>query len=174
NGNVFVTGSFPSGTIAFGTYTLTAPTGYDPLFIVKYNSSGTLLCASALASGGDDQCGISADRFGNAYIAGDFMANPFVVGSTTLNLIGQENIFVAKCTFNCQSNLLQSIQTIQNVGCNASALGSATVTPTGGHAPYNVSWNTTPPQTGNVAVNLSPGTYLATITDNGLIHQTKV
>ncbi|HEX7414637.1 MAG TPA: T9SS type A sorting domain-containing protein, partial [Bacteroidia bacterium] len=68
----------------------------DPMFIVKYDANGNVLCASALVSGGDDQCGVSADRFGNAYIGGDFMANPFVVGSTTLTLTAGENIFVAK------------------------------------------------------------------------------
>jgi len=69
------------------------------MFIVKYDATGNVLCASALASGGDDQNGVSADRFGNAYIAGDFNSNPFVVGSSTLTLTGSENIFTAK--WNC-------------------------------------------------------------------------
>jgi len=45
--------------------------------------------------------------------------------------------------------------------------GSATLTITGVAPPYTVSWNTLPPQSGNTATNLPPGTYQATITDAG-------
>jgi hypothetical protein len=97
NGNAFVTGSFYSSQIIFGSDTLTPPAGSaDPMFIVKYDANGNVLCASALSSGGDDQNGVSADAFGNAYIGGDFEANPFIVGTDTLSLIGGENVFVAK------------------------------------------------------------------------------
>lgn len=100
-GNVFVTGYFQSPTVAFNYDTLTVPsTSPDPLFIVKYDANGNILCASALPSGGDDQNGVSADRFGNAYIAGDFEVNPFIVGPSTLHLTsttpGGENVFVSK------------------------------------------------------------------------------
>jgi hypothetical protein len=101
-GNVFVTGGFDSTTITFDTYTLTRPAGYtDPMFIVKYDATGNVLCASVLTSGGGTLSGVSADRFGNAYITSAFMANPFVVGSTTLTLTGAENVFVAKWVANC-------------------------------------------------------------------------
>ena len=55
--------------------------------IVKYDPSGNILCASSLASGGDDQIGVSVDPYGNAYIGGDFLTvpgYPFVVGSYSL------------------------------------------------------------------------------------------
>ncbi len=66
------------------------------------------------------------------------------------------------------SSLNTTVQ-ITNAGC--SALGSATVTPTGGNAPYTITWNTTPVQTGPVASNLPAGTYIATITDNSCIQK---
>ena len=72
----------------------------------------------------------------------------------------------------CNTNL-QSTQAVQNPGCIGS-LGSATVTPTGGSPPYTISWNTTPTQTGNIATNLVPGTYLATIQDNSCVPKIKV
>ena len=102
-GNAYVTaaswGILSSPTMTFGSITLTPPAGsVDPMCIVKYDSNGNVLCASALSSGGDDQSGISADPFGNAYITGDFMSDPFVVGSDTLVLTGMENVFVAKYT----------------------------------------------------------------------------
>ena len=45
--------------------------------------------------------------------------------------------------------------------------GSATLTISGITAPYTITWNTIPVQTGPTATNLPPGTYLATITDAG-------
>ena len=48
--------------------------------------------------------------------------------------------------------------------------GFAAVQVSGGLAPYTVTWNTTPVQTGLIATNLSSGTYIATVVDaNGCI-----
>jgi|GEM_PF-1054772 len=44
--------------------------------------------------------------------------------------------------------------------------GSATVTPSGGTAPYTYQWSTTPTQTTATAQNIPSGTYQVTITDN--------
>ena len=52
-----------------------------------------------------------------------------------------------------------------DVLCSGNSTGSATVTANGGTPPYSYSWNTTPIQTSNVALNLPLGTYTATITD---------
>ena len=43
--------------------------------------------------------------------------------------------------------------------------GTATVTVTGGTAPYTYSWNTVPVQTTATATGLCPGTYTVTVTD---------
>ncbi len=43
--------------------------------------------------------------------------------------------------------------------------GAATLTITGTSTPYAVSWNTNPVQTGLTATNLTPGNYVATVTD---------
>jgi len=101
--NVYVVGNlgaylFNGGLpVTFGTDSLTPPLGStDPMYIVLYNSTGNVVCASALASGSDDQNAVSTDQLGNAYISGDFTANPFIVGSTSLALTGTEDIFVAK------------------------------------------------------------------------------
>lgn len=55
------------------------------------------------------------------------------------------------------------VTNITDAGCTAN--GSATLTISGVQAPYTVTWNTVPPQTGNTATNLPAGTYQATITD---------
>jgi len=105
-GNVFISGGFfGSSTIAFDNDTLVVPSSSpDPMFIIKYDANGNVLCASALTSGGDDQNGVSADRFGNAFIGGDFVGNSFIVGSTTLTqTFSGENVFVAKWEANCNT-----------------------------------------------------------------------
>jgi hypothetical protein len=111
NGNVFVAGGFGSDTIIFGYDTIVRQISLsDPMFIVKYDGIGEVLCATSLASGGDDQNAISADPFGNAYIGGDFMVNPFTVGTDTLPLTGMEDVFVAK--YRCDNT--ESINQLSN------------------------------------------------------------
>ncbi len=50
--------------------------------------------------------------------------------------------------------------------CHGDATGSATVTATGGFAPYSYSWNSAPVQTTATATSLIAGTYSVTVTDN--------
>lgn len=119
NGNVFVTGGFLSPSITFGSITLTPPTANcafnncDPMFIVKYDAGSNVLCASALSSGGDYNNSVSIDTYGNAYIIGDFLANPFIINSDTLTFTGidGDNIFVAK--YVCDS-IIPIIQSTNN------------------------------------------------------------
>ena len=105
DGNVYVSGGFGySDTITFGTASLSPPNGSTaPLFIVKYDLNGNVLCASALSGGGDVQNAVSADPFGNAYVTGDFWSNPFIVGNDTLILTSQYDVFVAK--YDCNNNV---------------------------------------------------------------------
>lgn len=53
--------------------------------------------------------------------------------------------------------------TITDASCQSG--GVATLSIVGTASPYNVTWNTNPPQSGLTASNLSAGTYTATITD---------
>ncbi|MBP7496096.1 MAG: hypothetical protein KA792_00325 [Bacteroidales bacterium] len=61
--------------------------------------------------------------------------------------------------------LAASITSFSNVLCFGSSTGSATVTATGGTAPYTYLWNSSPVQTGATAYNLPAGTYTVTVTD---------
>jgi hypothetical protein len=59
--------------------------------------------------------------------------------------------------------------TVSNVQCNGDATGTATVTPSGGTAPYSYVWPNLPGNTQAVN-NLPSGTYTVTVTDaNGCI-----
>lgn len=58
---------------------------------------------------------------------------------------------------------------VNNVLCNGQASGTATVTPSGGTAPYSYVWSPLPANT-QTANNLTSGTYTVTVTDaNGCI-----
>jgi len=61
--------------------------------------------------------------------------------------------------------LSASIPSSNNVSCNAGNDGMAIATASGGTAPYSYSWNTTPIQTNDTALNLIAGSYFVTVTD---------
>lgn len=167
-GNVFVTGGFFSSDITFGSTTLTPPIGSRaPMFIVKYDAVGNVLCASAIASGGDDKISVSAGPYnlsGNAYIEGDFDVNPFIVGSDTLTLTGAEDIFVAKYTCGSGSNILTAGVTHTNVLCNGQCTGTGTIIPAGGSPSYSYLWNPTAATTAT-STGLCAGNYTVMIND---------
>jgi hypothetical protein len=104
SGGVYVTGYLSSPSLTFGTYTVTPPPGsYDPMFIAQYDLNGNVVCATSLSSGADDNNGICVDNFGNAYITGDFVTSPFIIGTNTLTTTGSESFFITK--FNCQADV---------------------------------------------------------------------
>ena len=99
-GNIYVTGGFYSPSLTFDSLSIIPPPPppgqYDPMFILKYDSSGTILCGSYLNSGGDDNNQLSVDNVGNIYITGDFLTQPFIFGTDTIYSTGIEDIFLAK------------------------------------------------------------------------------
>ncbi|HTL83165.1 MAG TPA: SBBP repeat-containing protein [Bacteroidia bacterium] len=103
-GNIYFSGGFSSPFVVAGTDTLHFPAGaQDPLFLVKYDANGNLLCDAQLNGGGDDNNGLVADSSGNVYVCGDFYSPPhsipFVAGTDTLISEGTEDFFIAK--YNC-------------------------------------------------------------------------
>lgn len=117
SGNVFLTGWFTSPTIYFGTSPLSPPSAsIDPLFIVKYDKNGNVLCTSALGSGGYFPNGIAVDDPGNVYVGSAFEMNPFIIGSDTLVKTGTENVYVAqfKCTITTgESDVLSNLSQVK-------------------------------------------------------------
>jgi len=108
---IYVTGYFDSFSVTFDTITLQRPAVYnDPMFIAGYDSSGHVIFAKALASGGDDNDAIAASPSGCIYIGGDFFAvNPFIIGNDSLHLSGQEDVFVAKL---CYPGIIENVPEI--------------------------------------------------------------
>lgn len=107
-GGVWASGYFEDicGSITFGADTLAyvatncMPACF-PLFIVKYDGQGNLLCADALPDGANSYTQINADAAGNACVTGTFYAMPLIVGQDTLPSPGGNHVLVAK--YNCSA-----------------------------------------------------------------------
>ena len=99
SGNVYITGTFQSSTITFGSSTLhNEATGTLDIFVVKYDPSGNVLWAkSAGGTSMDYAYGICADIGGNVYITGYFNSPSITFGTITLTNSGTySDILVVK------------------------------------------------------------------------------
>ncbi|HET6992876.1 MAG TPA: gliding motility-associated C-terminal domain-containing protein [Bacteroidia bacterium] len=105
NGNIYFIGHFYSPSIQIDNNTIYYPAnGTDPVFIVKYDEAGNLICYSSLISGGDDEIAVAGDAFGNVFVGGDFVPTPFILGNDTLSSNGFEAPFVAK--YRCEEMIV--------------------------------------------------------------------
>jgi hypothetical protein len=96
SGNVFITGSFLSSSISFGTTSFTNGGGID-MFTAKYDGSGNVLWAkSATGVSNDVGYDIKADASGNAIVIGTFNSSSLTFGSFPLTLKGYDDIFLVK------------------------------------------------------------------------------
>lgn len=96
-GNCYVTGNFSNTAITFGSATLTTNT--TDIFVVKYNTSGTVVWAKQ--SGGGAGTGaaraIAVDKSGACYVTGFCSAGSVTFGSTTLTGTGfGDDAFIVK------------------------------------------------------------------------------
>src|ERR1051326_6466131 len=87
-GNIYITGSFNSSVIIFGSDTLKSPNGLDEVFVVKYNSTGNVIWArGSLGVGSGQARSLTIDSSGNIYVTGTYN-NSIVFDSDTLNNAG--------------------------------------------------------------------------------------
>lgn len=95
NENILVTGRFSSSSITFGTTTLTQSGSMD-IFLVKYDTSGSVLWAKKAGGGSNDEAyTIATDPAGNIYIAGYFNQTA-TFGTFTVTTSGLADMFLAK------------------------------------------------------------------------------
>lgn len=96
--NIYVAGSFNSGSISFGGSVLSnSGTGTDDMFLVKYNSSGTVVWATrATGKNNDMATALGTDATGNIYVSGKFASDTMFFNSTALINSGAYDAFVAK------------------------------------------------------------------------------
>lgn len=101
-GNILIAGEFFSDSINFDNMNLLNPNGIKDLYIVKYDSTGTVLNANTAGDINDDNTtAVTFDNFGNVIVVGNFSSPSITFGSITLvngTLItwGTHDSFVAK------------------------------------------------------------------------------
>ncbi len=98
-GNIYITGTFTSDSINFGSTTLynNINNGTGDIFLVKYDSTGMVIWARGIGGSGDDMgLHICIDRRGNIYITGYFSSGTITIGNTTLVNNGNRDMLVAR------------------------------------------------------------------------------
>ncbi len=97
------------------------------------------------------------------------MAGTYLVQVTDTNGC----IDTASVTITDNPSPIVTITSVTNATCYGDNDGSATVSYTGGTAPFTVEWNTSPVQTDTTATGLAAGTYQVVVTDmNGCADST--
>ena len=95
DGSSLVTGSF-SGTVTFGSTSLTSTNNLREIFITKLNADGDFVWATKAGGGGHDHGkDIVALSDGSSIITGDF-ASSATFGSVTLQEYGSSSAFITK------------------------------------------------------------------------------
>jgi hypothetical protein len=79
-GNVSITGHTYSSTLTFGTQTINT-TALENMFVAKFDNSGNILYAINNSIGYSNGISISADRYGNTYVLGEYNDSTFAIGS---------------------------------------------------------------------------------------------
>lgn len=150
------------------TVTITQPaTGIN----VSLASSSGVSCfggnngtATVTASGGNAPYSYS---WNTTPIQSGPTANSLSVGTWTCTVTDASGCTASRPVAITQPTSLPSgsVNSITNNLCAGQSAGRATVSGTGGTAPYTFSWNTTPVQTSATVTNQTAGTYICTITD---------
>ncbi len=86
--NIYITGSFDHGTATLGSYTLTNSSAIGDtfdIFVAKYNTSGTVLAASAYGGHMDDYPeAMTVSPIGTLYITGRYFSRSLIIAGHTL------------------------------------------------------------------------------------------
>ncbi|MGZ3902973.1 MAG: SBBP repeat-containing protein [Bacteroidia bacterium] len=97
SGNLYITGTFTSSTITFGSTILNNDSvggGTSDIFIVKCNASGGVIWAKSVGGKlNDNGNGIAVDATGNIYVTGGFYSTSIMFGTNNLTHSG---MFIAK------------------------------------------------------------------------------
>lgn len=117
NGYIYVTGHYSSDSITLGTLTLNNAAGANnfSVFITKYEPSGNVIWAKSAGNSGDSYgFSVTLDYLGNIYLVGRY-DSPISFESTSLPILGPNDVFIAKITsetLNREENSISSGITI--------------------------------------------------------------
>jgi|GEM_PF-756610 len=97
DGSALVSGNF-TGTVTFGTTTLTSTSGSSDVFVAKVLADGTFAWATRMGGASEEYTrSVAALSDGSALVCGTFSGTA-TFGSTTLSSGGGTDVFVAKLT----------------------------------------------------------------------------
>jgi hypothetical protein len=97
-------------------------------------------------------------------------ANGLLAGSYQVTVTDANNCISSLTYFNINASTPINVTYTASPSSCTSPTGSATLTITGGQAPYAINWNCSPPQTGPVLANVPQGIYNFNATDaNGCV-----
>ncbi|CAN5128785.1 hypothetical protein BH09BAC5_BH09BAC5_22630 [soil metagenome] len=140
-GNAYITGSYTSAFIDFGTYSLLNTfNGTADIHVVKYNPAGVVLWANTFGGAdGDAATGITVDAFGNVLITGWFASPSISFGSTVLTNSGtaSSDLFIVK--FDPSGNVIWA----KSAGSTGNDRGQHISTDANGNV-FVVGWYTSP------------------------------
>jgi gliding motility-associated-like protein len=171
--------------LSAGTYTVTVTdsTGCTAIDSVTITQPAAALSASITAqvntscnNGNGGSATVTATG-GTAPFTYSWNTTPVQTSATATNLSAGTYIVTVTdangCTATATATITQpssaitaTISAQTNISCFGDSTGSATITATGGTAPYTYSWNITPVQTTATATGLTAGVYTATVQDS--------
>ncbi|MBI2968980.1 MAG: SBBP repeat-containing protein [Bacteroidetes bacterium] len=151
-GNIYITGSFSSVSVIFGSTTLvhSSSGGNNDIFIIKYNTGGNVVWAKGVGSQNtDNSYGISASATDNIYITGCFYSNYIIFGMDTLYNYGSNDpdIFIAK--YDTAGNALWA----KKAGGTGMDIGWAIAAGLGDNVYFTGKYVSTPASFGDVSLN---------------------
>ena len=107
-GNTYITGSYTSSYINFGTFSLlNSFSGTSDIFLVKIDPTGAVVWAKTFGGAdGDQGNGLAVDASGNVLLTGWFASSSITFSATVLNNVGtaSSDLFIAK--YDSDGNLI--------------------------------------------------------------------
>lgn len=173
---------------------------YDSYVLKKWDGpTGNLLVYKRISfpPGGDSMKvfwgGLSADDCGNLFLADNDTVHQYDATLTLINSYPMPGVITDVVLSNsgelyvCGLGFATTLTPTELINCTSGGTlgltttttdatcispGSATVTFSGGSPPYNIVWNTSPPQYGTTITGVPPGTYIVTITESSCFSET--
>lgn len=164
-GSYYVTVTDGSGC----SYNANASITTQVSFSIATSSTPASYCLSTSASDGTILCTVTGNTGPYTYL---WNTSPQQTTASVSNaMAGNYTVYVTDaggCTDSAMVNVGSAptlALSFTTVGAPCNGTGSATVSVSGGAAPYSYLWSTTPAQTSPTASGLPPGTYSVTVTD---------